>query len=226
VCRSSFEVGRVDLRYVVLRHDGVADPHFDLMFETSPGSPLATWRSPDWPVRDGAPLTHVPDHRADYLTYEGPVSRGRGTVRRVAAGRHVIRERGYDVLVVELDFGAVLRLPRAVFVRHNLLTDRTNAGAEEWSEPLLTGTRFRVERIVSHGQASPPGFWYDQPEDEWVVLLAGAARLRFEGDEPFDLRPGEYVHIPAHARHRVEWTDPQQATVWLAIHFDPGVGGQ
>lgn len=101
------------LRYVVLRHDGIPDPHFDLMFETAPGSPLATWRSPDWPVRYGTPLTPLPDHRADYLTYEGPVSANRGSVRRVAAGRHVIRESGPEHLVVELDDGSALCLPRA-----------------------------------------------------------------------------------------------------------------
>jgi cupin 2 domain-containing protein len=80
----------------------------------------------------------------------------------------------------------------------------------------------RIERIVSTGQASPPGFWYDQPWDEWVALLAGAARLRFE-NEPGDreLCPGDHVFIPAHARHRVEWTSAQPPTLWLAVHSDP-----
>ena len=78
----------------------------------------------------------------------------------------------------------------------------------------------RIERIVSTGQASPPGFWYDQDWGEWVVLLSGAARLRFaDEDEPRYLGPGDWVDIPAHCRHRVEWTDPDQPTVWLAVHY-------
>jgi cupin 2 domain-containing protein len=77
----------------------------------------------------------------------------------------------------------------------------------------------RIERIVSSGQASPPGFWYDQPDDEFVVLLSGGARLRFEdGDVTFDLKPGDWVEIPAHVRHRVESTQAESPTVWLAIH--------
>ena len=78
----------------------------------------------------------------------------------------------------------------------------------------------RIERIVSTGQASPPGFWYDQDWGEWVVLLSGAARLRFaDEDEPRHLWSGDWVDIPAHCRHRVEWTDPDQPTVWLAVHY-------
>jgi cupin 2 domain-containing protein len=83
-----------------------------------------------------------------------------------------------------------------------------------WALPGLT-----VERIVSHGQATPAGSWYDQDADEWVVLLTGAARLRIEGrDELLEMRPGDYVLLPAHLRHRVEWTDPDRDSVWLAVH--------
>jgi hypothetical protein len=103
---------RPPLRYVVLRHDGVPDPHFDLMFETSPGSPLATWRSPAWPLEPDATLTPLPDHRPAYLAYEGPVSAGRGTVRRVAAGTHAVADGSPDHLVVTLDSGLTLHLPR------------------------------------------------------------------------------------------------------------------
>ena len=77
----------------------------------------------------------------------------------------------------------------------------------------------RIERIVSTGQASPPGFWYDQPDDEFVVLLAGAARLCFEdGDVTLDMKAGDWVEIPAHVRHRVERTQADPPTVWLAVH--------
>ena len=78
----------------------------------------------------------------------------------------------------------------------------------------------RIERIVSTGQASPPGFWYDQLETEWVILLAGSAALRFESEpEPRILAPGDWLEIPAHARHRVEWTDAERPTIWLAVHL-------
>lgn len=81
----------------------------------------------------------------------------------------------------------------------------------------------RIERIVSTGQASPDGFWYDQPEEEWVLLLQGEARILFE-DTPdiLALLPGDFLEIAPHRRHRVEWTHPTQATVWLAIHHAPG----
>lgn len=88
---------------------------------------------------------------------------------------------------------------------------------EEVFSPLYESAGVRVERIVSHGHASPEGFWYDQPRAEWVVVLAGAARLRFE-DGAVDLGPGDAVTIPAHTRHRVEWTTPDRPTVWLAVH--------
>ncbi|MBU6529261.1 cupin domain-containing protein (plasmid) [Methylocystis sp. MJC1] len=77
----------------------------------------------------------------------------------------------------------------------------------------------RIERIVSTGQASPLGFWYDQEQTEWVVLLSGSAGLMFEGEDALHiLRSGSYVEIPAHLRHRVEWTDAAEPTVWLAVH--------
>lgn len=91
--------------------------------------------------------------------------------------------------------------------------------AEEAFQTLLQTPGVRIERIVSQGHRSPDGFWYDQDTDEWVLVLRGAARLQFQGEAPLDLEPGAYVHIPAHRRHRVEWTDPTQPTVWLAIHY-------
>jgi len=75
-----------------------------------------------------------------------------------------------------------------------------------------------LKRIVSHGHASPEGFRYDQEQHEFVVLLQGAARLRFE-DEVIDMKPGSFTDIPAHRRHRVEWTDPSQPTIWLAVFY-------
>lgn len=91
---------------------------------------------------------------------------------------------------------------------------------DELIEVLLEHTGFRLERIVSKGHASPPGFWYDQDKDEWVMLVSGNAELLFEGEsEPCTLSSGDFILIPAHARHRVLWTDPENDTVWLALHF-------
>jgi len=74
----------------------------------------------------------------------------------------------------------------------------------------------RVERIVSHGHCSPPDFWYDQDEDEWIMVLAGSAILDVN-EQQQSLHAGDYLLIPAHCRHRVAWTDPEQDTVWLAV---------
>jgi cupin 2 domain-containing protein len=102
----------------------------------------------------------------------------------------------------------------------NLLTDLPDARAREVNETLVAAPGLRVERIVSLGQASPPGFWYDQRESEWVLLLAGGAVLRF-ADEPDGRRlaPGDHLLIVANRRHRVEWTDPAVATIWLAVFY-------
>jgi cupin 2 domain-containing protein len=91
---------------------------------------------------------------------------------------------------------------------------------EEQFTELLSAPGLRIERIVSTGQASPPGFWYDQEWAEWVLVLTGSAGLLFEGeDEPRVLRPGDHVLIAPRARHRVAWTDPKQPTIWLAVHY-------
>jgi cupin 2 domain-containing protein len=93
---------------------------------------------------------------------------------------------------------------------------------EELCTTILQAAGLRVERIVSQGHASASGFWYDQDENEWVLVLEGSAAVQFEGDaEPVKLRRGSYLNIPAHARHRVAWTDPDAKTVWLAIHYRP-----
>lgn len=85
---------------------------------------------------------------------------------------------------------------------------------------LLAGDNLRIERIVSTGQASPPGFWYDQDWAEWVLVLAGSAGVLFEGETELRvLEPGDYLLVPAHRRHRVAWTDAQRPTVWLAVHY-------
>jgi len=101
----------------------------------------------------------------------------------------------------------------------NLFADIPPPAKDEHFTELLAGEHVTIERIVSHGQASPPGFWYDEDEGEWVMVLAGAARLLFEGEaKARELEAGDFVYIPPHTRHRVEWTDPAKPTVWLAVH--------
>lgn len=90
--------------------------------------------------------------------------------------------------------------------------------AQETVTALASGQYTRVERIVSRGQASPEGFWYDQDEGEYVLVVAGAAVLEFETSQ-VTLRAGDWVDIPAHVRHRVAWTDPNRDTVWLAVFY-------
>ncbi|MFC2131397.1 cupin domain-containing protein [Bacteroidota bacterium] len=87
-------------------------------------------------------------------------------------------------------------------------------------EDLIKNDKFKLEKIISRGQASPPGEWYDQQHDEWVILLSGSAGLYFEDEKsPVELKPGDYLFIPAHRRHRVEWTDPETESIWLTLHF-------
>lgn len=90
---------------------------------------------------------------------------------------------------------------------------------EEVFTDLLSTEGLRIERIVSQGQCSPESGWYDQDEHEWVLVLEGAGELVFEDGEVVRLGPGDYCNIPAHRRHRVSWTDPEQLTLWLAVFY-------
>jgi cupin 2 domain-containing protein len=103
----------------------------------------------------------------------------------------------------------------------NLLADLPPDGGEEVFTGLLRRPGVRIERIVSIGQITPADAPYDQPHDEWVLLLAGAARLWLENDGELALKAGSCILIPAHTRHRVTWTIKDAATVWLAVHFEP-----
>ena len=100
----------------------------------------------------------------------------------------------------------------------NLLSAVVANHGAEFFETLLKTDSLRIERMVSQGHHSPEGFWYDQLENEWVVLLQGAARLNVSG-EVLEMKSGDSVHLPAHCRHRVEWTTPDEATVWLAVFY-------
>ncbi|WP_420347498.1 cupin [Pelagibius sp.] len=111
----------------------------------------------------------------------------------------------------------------------NLLRDLPSAAAGEVFETLLERPGVKLERIVSEGQTTPEDDWYDQDRDEWVLLLAGAARLTVEvaggAPEDRDMVPGDAILLPAHCRHRVAWTDPDRPTVWLGLHVTPARAG-
>jgi cupin 2 domain-containing protein len=100
----------------------------------------------------------------------------------------------------------------------NLFEDLSLTAHEEHFQTLLSRDGVRVERIVSNGQSSPEGFWYEQAEHEWVVVLRGGARLNVEG-EMKELRPGDFLDLPAGCRHRIEWTTPDEPTLWLAVFY-------
>ena len=103
----------------------------------------------------------------------------------------------------------------------SLFANLASSLPEERFDTILSRPGLRIERIVSTGHASPPDFWYDQPQDEWVCMISGGAVLKIEGEvEPRNLQAGDWIEIPAHVRHRVEQTDAAQPTVWLAVHID------
>ncbi len=105
----------------------------------------------------------------------------------------------------------------------NLFAEIDTAEPDEVFETLLSRPGFRLERIISHGHATPEGEWYNQPQDEWVALLAGSAGLLIRGEvQPRTMKPGDYVYLPAHCEHRIEWTASGEHTVWLALHFFVG----
>ena len=103
----------------------------------------------------------------------------------------------------------------------NLLDDVAKSESGERFETLSRLPAVRIERIVSNGEVSPAGFWYDQDDDEWLTVIAGEARLEIDGEtEVRNLRRGDWILLPAHCRHRVAWTSDEGPTVWLAVHID------
>lgn len=105
--------------------------------------------------------------------------------------------------------------------RGNVFANIPDVLPEEIMETLINSGKVRIERIVSSGQSTPEGEWYDQHQDEWVLLLTGSAGLMFESETGVrTLRAGDYFMIPAHCRHRVAWTDSREKTVWLAVHVE------
>ncbi|HEX7857130.1 MAG TPA: cupin domain-containing protein [Sphingobium sp.] len=102
----------------------------------------------------------------------------------------------------------------------NILATLPDASHAEQFTELLARPGIRIERIVSQGQVTPEDAPYDQPHEEWVMLLGGGARLWLEGEGERDLTPGDTLLIPAHVRHRVTWTSTEPPAIWLAVHLE------
>lgn len=102
----------------------------------------------------------------------------------------------------------------------NLFKDLPEALRDECFDTLLEAEHVTVERIASRGHTSPSSGWYDQSRHEWVVVLQGRGVVAFEDGEEITLGPGDHLSIPAHCRHRVAWTAPNEDTIWLAVHYD------
>jgi cupin 2 domain-containing protein len=91
---------------------------------------------------------------------------------------------------------------------------------DEIIDKIISSDKIRVEKIVSKGHSTPADFWYDQYENEWVLVVKGKARLKFFDDADLvELKEGDYLNISAHTKHRVEWTDPETETIWLAVFY-------
>ena len=90
---------------------------------------------------------------------------------------------------------------------------------DEVFEQLIQSDKIKIERIISKGHVTPASQWYDQPQHEWVMVLKGEAILGFDNQPDLRLMAGDYLNIPAHQKHQVRWTDPEQETIWLAIHY-------
>ena len=105
----------------------------------------------------------------------------------------------------------------------NLFANLPTSLPDELFTTLLQAPGVRIERIVSRGHQSSDGFWYDQPTNEWVLVLPGAARIEFE-DGMVEMCPGNFIDIPARRKHRVAWTTPDEPAIWLAVHYGDGGG--
>ncbi len=102
----------------------------------------------------------------------------------------------------------------------NIFNDIPSNLSKEILDEIILTDKIRIERIISKGQTSPENFWYDQEENEWVIVIKGKAKLKIiDEDELIELNEGDYINIPSHKKHRVEWTDPEIETIWLAVFY-------
>lgn len=101
----------------------------------------------------------------------------------------------------------------------NLFDKIPSESTQEIFNVLAQKDNVKIERIISKGHCSPESGWYDQEQDEWVIVLKGEAVLSFADGQEIKLKPGDYLNIPAHTQHKVSWTDPSAETIWLAVHY-------
>jgi cupin 2 domain-containing protein len=101
----------------------------------------------------------------------------------------------------------------------NIFSSLPDKLEHESFEELLHHENIKIERILSKGHVSPEDGWYDQEENEWIIVLEGTGSILFESGDEVNLKKGDYLNIPAHTRHKVTWTDPNSITIWLAIHY-------
>lgn len=101
----------------------------------------------------------------------------------------------------------------------NIFNDIPESLESEVFENLLDSHSVRIERIISKGHTSPEIGWYDQEENEWVVVLKGEGVLLFDDGTTVTLKSGDFINIPAHKKHKVTWTDPNIETIWLVIFY-------
>lgn len=101
----------------------------------------------------------------------------------------------------------------------NIFVDFPDKQGSENLEILLSNPVFKMEKIISQGHVSPENFWYDQDKNEFVLLISGSARISFENNYTIEIKPGDYFIIPAHKKHRVDFTKPEENTIWLTLHF-------
>jgi cupin 2 domain-containing protein len=107
----------------------------------------------------------------------------------------------------------------------NIFKSLPSETTKEVFDVLLQNKTIRIERIVSKGHTSPASGWYDQEDNEWVLVLEGAGAILFADGRQVTLNKGDFLHIPAHDKHKVAWTDPNRLTIWLAVHFSDSYGG-
>jgi cupin 2 domain-containing protein len=107
----------------------------------------------------------------------------------------------------------------------NIFDDLPQHLPKEFVQSLIRAADVRIERIISHGHVSPADFWYDHPQHEWVIVLKGAARLQFE-DGMVEMKVGNFINIPAFKKHRVDWTTPDESTVWLGVRYGDLAAGE